>query len=487
MRKFTVSTIICLLALLLLVACGGNGGEEPLYTLDDLLYIARERRLDIIANRPAHEQLLELTRDREPETIDLTQFVSDNTGQAITAAQAIEDVELFFKALRQIYGPYIYFGGDAVFVPVFDELIAEIATRETILPFQLENMIYHALGVVINDNHFILGNNRIGQRANFFTSTEPFDRNERGFIHRASGHVVAEIEGRNKYDVLRLSMDEQGNIFYSAVIYELGPVGMARRNLSVVFDNGENMTLALEQHRTAWQPPNPPSLEWVDGVPVVTVMSMGITVYGEFSFDYLATFLSFVEKIHYEAIVIIDVRSNFGSSNSMTRLWLYNLVGELVPQNFVGLFRYEYNSMIDYWEGLQNYFSADDLIFLTEITPFDAMHLTLYNRHSREIVENDQIIIMLVDGYTFSAAESFVDAMLSMANVLVMGENTFGGLISRGNYIWTLPNSGIDFMLGSALSVFAKGQYAEGVGIAPDVWVHGDALAAALALLGNDD
>ena len=255
MRKLIISTIICLLALLLSTACGsGNGSEEPLYTLDDLLYIARERRLDIIANRPTHEQLLELTQGREPETIDLTQFVSDNTGQAITASEAIEDVELFFKALRQIYGPYIYFGGDAVFAPIFDELIAEIATRETILPFQLENMIYHALGAVINDNHFILGNNRLGQSANFFTSAEPFDRDERGFVHRASGRVVAEIEGRNKYDILRLSMDESGNVFYSAVIYELGPVGMARRNLSVVFDNGENMTLPLEQHRTAWQP-----------------------------------------------------------------------------------------------------------------------------------------------------------------------------------------------------------------------------------------
>jgi len=476
----------CLLALLLLTACGDNGNDETDIP-HDLLDIARERRLNIIANRPTHEQLLALTQGREPETIDLTQFVSGNTGQSITAAEAIEDVELFFTVLRQVYGPYIYFGGDTVFAPIFDEIIAEIATHETILPFQLENMIYHALNPVVNDNHFVFGNNRFGQSANFFTSAVPFDRDERGFIHRASGRVVAEIEGRDMYDVLRLSMDEQGNVFYSAVIYELGPAGMARRNLSIVFEGGDSMTLPLEQHRTTWPPFTPPSLEWVDGVPVVALMSMGFTMDGEFSLNYLETFLTFVEEIRHEPVVIVDLRHNWGGSNSMARLWLHNLARELVPQNFTGLFRHEYNAMIESWEEMQGYFSADELIFLTEIAPLDAAHIIFYDKRNVEIVESGQLIIMLIDRLTFSAAESFTDAMFSMANTLVVGQNTYGGLIGRSNLMQTLPNSGIDFIMGSALHVFAEGLYTEGVGIAPDVWVHGDALAAALALLANND
>jgi len=125
MRKHIISAVklkllfTCLLALLPLAACGGNGDEiaSPQYTLDDLLDITRERRLNITANRPTHEQLLELTRGRESPTTDmmydmwqLILYSSDNTGQPITAAKAIEDIELFFVAMRLIYGPYIYFG-----------------------------------------------------------------------------------------------------------------------------------------------------------------------------------------------------------------------------------------------------------------------------------------------------------------------------------------------------------------------------------------
>jgi len=494
MRKTTITTIICVLVILLSTACGdSNGGEEPMYTLGDLLDIAHERRLDIIANRPTHEQLLELTQGREPETIDLTLFVSDNTGQAITASEAIEDVELFFMALRQIYGPYIYFGGDAVFVPVFDEIIAEIATHETILPFQLENILLHALSPIINDNHFMLGSNWLGQNATFFTSTVHFDRDERGFIHRESGRVVAEIEGRNVYDVLRLSMDEQGNIFYSAVIYELGPVGLARRNLSVVFDNGDNLTLPLEQHQPAWRPFNSPSLEWVEDVPVVTSMSMGITVYGQFSVEYAEAFLSLSDEVHNEPIVIVDLRNNHGGDSLLGSRWLYQLTGEIVPLNLTELHRLTYEEMMEQWQISEyhdprgrDFNSLEVYRYFSRVRVLDNSHIMAHHVQARTIIDSNHLIILLVDSFTRSAPEHFVDMVLGMGNTLVIGQNTFGAVINRGHSPLALPNSGIFLMFGRAVRIFPQGYFAEGVGLAPDIWVHGDSLAAALSLIGNN-
>lgn len=136
--------------------------------------------------------------------------------------------------------------------------------------------------------------------ANFFTSSTPFDRNEQGFVHRESGRVVAEIEGHNMYDALRVSMDEQGNVFYSVVIYELGPVGLARRNVHIVFDDGDRLTLPLELHRPIWRPYNPPSLEWIDSVPVVTVMSMGFSHEGGHNNESARAFLSIADELRDE-------------------------------------------------------------------------------------------------------------------------------------------------------------------------------------------
>jgi len=45
-----------------------------------------------------------------------------------------------------------------------------------------------------------------------------------------------------------------------------------------------------------------------------------------------------------------------------------------------------------------------------------------------------------------------------------------------------LPNSAIPFVFGTWLNIYPPEHFQEGVGIAPDVWVIGDSLTAALAI-----
>jgi len=116
---------------------------------------------------------------------------------------------------------------------------------------------------------------------------------------------------------------------------------------------------------------------------------------------------------------------------------------------------------------------------------FDSNHI-IYAQSPCEIVSNDQLIIVLVDRFTASAGEQMVDLAFSMENVLVIGQNTAGVLITSSGWINSaLPWSSITFDFSADMRVFPEGHFIEGIGFAPDIWVIGDALTAALNMLNH--
>ena len=76
-----------------------------------------------------------------------------------------------------------------------------------------------------------------------------------------------------------------------------------------------------------------------------------------------------------------------------------------------------------------------------------------------------------------------VDLFFNMENTLVVGQNTGGALLSAGSMPIALPNSGISVTFSNAMYVHPANHFQEGKGFAPDVWVNGDALVAALGML----
>jgi len=510
MRKLLalILALACLTMMFALVACGSNNQEEgnddneqknhaphisPQYTLQDLLDIAYERRLDIAQQRPGHERLLELTKGRETESVDLELLSTSHAdGLPITSEQAIEDVLLLFDVLRQIYGPYIYFGGDEVFAPIFDGIMAELSVLESVSQFTLRRLIFDSLDPVINDNHFRFGDmDFFGASATFFTSDTAFDKYEDSFRHRQSGLLVTEIEGHDKHQVLRLSMNERGNIFYSPVVYSLESFSGTRYTINIIYEDGSRDELTLDRLNPNRRTFREPCLEYVDGVPVVSVMSFGFLTATGFGIDIPSAeaFLSLAEKLHDEPAVIIDARGNIGGFETFVINWLYRLIGQDVPTNFVELLRITYENLyqayaqFDNFDEFMEFVSAEGFVEPTEFVPFGDDHVKLSDNLPHEIVNNDQFIILLADTFTMSAGEIFANYMFSMENTLVIGQNTSGALINRGYAPMFLPYSGILFAPGRSLFVHCQGHFTEGVGFAPDIWVHGDALVAALTLV----
>ena len=101
------------------------------------------------------------------------------------------------------------------------------------------------------------------------------------------------------------------------------------------------------------------------------------------------------------------------------------------------------------------------------------------------VVSNEQLIIILTGYITQSAAEFMVDMAFNIENTLVIGQNTGGALLSNFGIAARLPRSRMPNNIGNYMFILHENHFREGRGFAPDIWVSGDALTAALGLIHN--
>jgi hypothetical protein len=262
-------------------------------------------------------------------------------------------------------------------------------------------------------------------------------------------------------------------------------------NLTAIFEDGSQKILVLRQYNPQGKEFQAPSLEFTDGIPIVTVMAMGFpdtyTEGGQMARD----FLSFADELQDEPVVIIDLRSNRGGNGTLPAQWLRRLTGENAPSNYVWLFAepfYRVYERLAASSAETNPVSHQNLDDFMDFMDLEALgeHYCVGNNYPKRIVESEQLLIVLTDRFAGSAAESFVDLTFNLQNTLIIGTNTFGSLRADRFSTWSLPNSGIPFGFGRGLAIWPEGLFEEGIGIAPDIWVHGDALNAALAMLRNE-
>mgnify|MGYP004727371691 FL=1 len=80
----------------------------------------------------------------------------NNPGKSVlTRAEALEDVDLFFRALHCSYGAYHYFG-EETFQKAEDAIRSELASYQTTTKDQLISLVYPHL-LFIRDAHFRFG------------------------------------------------------------------------------------------------------------------------------------------------------------------------------------------------------------------------------------------------------------------------------------------------------------------------------------------
>jgi len=497
---------VALLTILVFTSCASDTTSEPSealqqsMTLQDLLDMAYERRLGIYP--PDTERLTQLTYGRPPNTIDVAMsfYQQPRTTRRLSADDVIRDIQLFFDILREVYGAYTYFGGDEVFLPIFDTILEELATRDYWYPDTFLPVVYNGLAPYITDNHLRIGHHFHREYSfvssySVFASPSLFDRTDNGFRDKSNGLYVREIVGHDIDDVLRLTINQYGEFLYTPVIVDHNNHEECNC-LVIVYENGEIATLQFNAASNESRPAHrEPSLEIIDGFPVVTINQMYFEHFTPESIERANTFMSFVDKLQDEPALIIDLRGNGGGNGHLAPRWLYNLVGEFVLSNSVGLVAESYD-FYSAWRvpNPENpfYQPACEVTMQRVSLPFGDNHVLRVHREPdivRQMVSNDQLIIFLTSRHTASAAEDFIDMAFNMENTLVIGQNTTGALLTNLCFPWrVLPYTGTTFSLGSIVTIHADAHnFREGVGFAPDIWVphNEDALLAALALLRN--
>ena len=409
-------------------------------------------------------------------TVDLGAFATGlpETPEGIFAELAKQDVYVLFNLIRDVYGGYYHFGGDEIFIPLRDYMIATLATQAWWDYQAFSNLLATGLGEVIGDNHFVIGGTALSPGFTFFSSHVPFGRNSEGFFHIYSGRQVVEVVGQDIDQTFRLQLDADGHLFYGGVVYFPGVKD--HYDFTVILDNGDAIVDSLTPTTTAYLPFQLSSLTFYDAVPVVTARSMSF-VDGASNLDGLyrqdaINFLAYATQLATEPVVIVDIRSNVGGNIFTPTMWLYRLLGEIVPPISMGIPRRTRINLPDIW--LEEwYISGEDIE--RYITADAAQH-----------IENDTLLIVLTDRHVFSAGEVFAGQLLNIEHTLIIGQNTGGALLTNTfGFPMYLPYSNVAFSFGHGQFIFPEGVFEEGLGFAPDIWVDGDALVAALAMLAN--
>jgi len=484
------------LGIVLFTACGESEPETPLQILLDT---ANYNRLQIGQVDP--NIAINLAYAHDFYKFDLTDLIMQPDDEwpmqrIITIEDAIADTYVLFDILRYVYAAYEYFGGDEVFDNAKANILAELNTSTSRIQLtSYDQILRRYLSPIILDGHFgIYRIPYLPQISILSTDNVMFERiNGDRFRNIMTGQYLLEITDHEIEDVLRLSLNNNGDIVYTPVVYVQELVFMY--SINMIYEEGDSENIDLQGRLVSANVDFDElvSFQYVDGFPVVSLMAMrGLDSihYGEDT----QRFMTYAEELRDEPIVILDLRANQGGISNIPLYWMYLLTGEVVHQNMIIIDKWSYG--IEYpwtpWGGTPEtnpfYFSEENwerLSFLYQ-EPYIANTFQISKQYERQIISREQTLIVLVDRNTASAGEMFTDLVFNVENTLVVGQNTMGILTASGSYPnLRLPYSGAAVSLGRQLMLHPEGHFTEGVGFAPDVWVNGDALTAVVAMLKN--
>ena len=84
------------------------------------------------------------------------------------------------------------------------------------------------------------------------------------------------------------------------------------------------------------------------------------------------------------------------------------------------------------------------------------------------------LLIVLMDSFVGSSGENFVEYLGQLENVVFVGTNTRGCMLTGNLGVFTLPNSKIGLSCGTKISICENLSNPDGRGLMPDLWVRPD-------------
>ena len=422
----------------------------------------------------------DFNNELEPNTILINNKIK--RPGLLSEKKILNDVDYLFKLLKYGYAGYKYFGGDSRFNKARESIIAEVKER-SILNFltvkTFSKIIYKHL-YFIQDLHFAVDGRSPGKRLQYYTSNlYNFHKDKKGYYTYLEGKkaYLVSINNGNYKEFIKLSLDKEGK-----VIYRLGKLYSIKTDepiLTIKFEveplterQVVNKKIELKKYKNNYYKNKTPYNHYKkNGINIIEHRTASANQKNRPQLD---KFAQDGQKFKNDDYLIIDLRGNSGGSNIYASQWIKNFSGKKPVELMIGseLSTLTANKLLE---------NSIKQSYGMEIEELDKEYQVLFDETSTgwsEVeytqpikIDNDTLIFVLIGNSVASAGESFVEYLKQLENVIFLGSNT-AGLVNFGNVgMCNLPNSRIELMISTSISISPDLKLKEGKGYYPDFWI----------------
>lgn len=406
-----------------------------------------------------HRGEVEITQAEIDSLMDL-----NHPGKAtLTRAEALEDVDLYFRALHYSYGAYYYFGEEN-FQKAENTIRAKLSSCKTITRDQLISLMYSNL-LFVRDGHFcIAGRYEPAYESSvqylYYYSDRSFGKDANGYYLLGESEKWYYTSCGNANAEMQPYLEKSGRVCYS--LRQFCPATAAHTtDIITLTKGGETKTVSLTWSliqsylEDGSQVPDYHYLK-SNGIALITIR--------RFDWNYEETMDEFVRTgsdLKNAKLIIIDARSNSGGDEDFIKNWLKSYTGEEPEQK----------TIISNW-GTAMFDRTQAYADLGEEFAAFRTGDKDYELFQGKLLANSTPILLLTDSMSGSAGESIVTYCRTLDNCLVIGSPTRGAQLVGNVRGWMLPNSAIGFQFGQALHFIYSMENVEGKGYAPDLWCN---------------
>lgn len=406
-----------------------------------------------------HRGEVEITQAEIDSLMDL-----NHPGKAtLTRAEALEDVDLYFRALHYSYGAYYYFGEEN-FQKAENTIRAKLSSCKTITRDQLISLMYSNL-LFVRDGHFcIAGRYEPAYESSvqylYYYSDRSFGKDANGYYLLGESEKWYYTSCGNANAEMQPYLEKSGRVCYS--LRQFCPATAAHTtDIITLTKGGETKTVSLTWSLSqsyledGSQVPDYHYLK-SNGIALITIR--------RFDWNYEETMDEFVRTgsdLKNAKLIIIDARSNSGGDEDFIKNWLKSYTGEEPEQK----------TIISNW-GTAMFDRTQAYADLGEEFAAFRTGDKDYELFQGKLLENSTPILLLTDSMSGSAGESIVTYCRTLDNCLVIDGPTRGAQLVGNVRGWMLPNSAIGFQFGQALHFIYSMENVEGKGYAPDLWCN---------------
>ena len=422
---------------------------------------------DYLVEDPSSENLL------TPEEVAqlTTKSGERNRGKQVSYAEAAADVDLYLRALKDGYGAYYYFGGDAAFDKAKQAVLAALPAGGTVDAAQLGTLLREKLSFLV-DGHCRIEGTSVAElpenKYQFYYCGQSFSKDESGYYRMVGGEKWYYAGCAVNAAEMAPYLGSDGAIVYSPVVWCPAPQLTAADTMTMRCGT-KTQTVAIQWTQATPYAQRPMQEEICEVLEEQGILYISMRNFRSENQEVVQRFLNAAAQAREAKALIFDLRSNGGGSGRCMIPWM-NI--------FKGTENVTYRHSLAYSDRYS-------LLFQNRDQNAAKYKGTLYDA---SFLPNDVPVIALVDNNNGSNGEDFVSLLKTLDNVLVLGANTGGYQLCGNMAEFCLPNTGMAFAFGRCLQFNYRQENMDGKGYAPDVWCDPvNALDCVLAMLDRYD